>query len=247
MRNSWRVGRRTHVVQCRVTSGTAVGGSLAFPGTLAEAQNPDVIVVAMSPSSRHITKPVCQITYSLRAAGIEASVLVLSSGTGTSSEVAPTNTLGTSVMSISEQEVEQLCRHRLAIIHVGNVPSHFIPKISQILTAADMPAIVISQAPVSFDQLSREGIRVKNARELGDTAGWVVDMVDSVIRGQRCTPSKIDEIVAKTRRALMSIDNAAILSADAMCIMKSASPKMMPVHDFDSHMSYESRRDIAKD
>jgi len=201
MSNTSRVGRRTHVVECRATSGTSLGGSLAFPGTLSEAQHPDVIVIAMSPSSRHITKPVCQITYSLRGAGLEVSVLVLSSGTGTSSEVAPSDTLGASVMSISEQEMSQIRRHRLAVIHVGNVPSHFIPKIKQILEDIDVPAIVVSQAPFDFEDLSSAGIRTVG-RELAETRGYVLDIVNGIARGQRCPPAKIDEIVAKTRRAL---------------------------------------------
>lgn len=62
--------------------GLAKGGGLAQRGTLSEATRPDVIAVAMSPGRRHITKPVCEMTYGLRREGIQTSVLVLEAGTG---------------------------------------------------------------------------------------------------------------------------------------------------------------------
>jgi methyl-coenzyme M reductase subunit C len=200
--NDGRVGRKTHVVECRASSGTAIGGSLAFPGTMSEAQYPDVIVVAMSPGSRHITKPVCQITYALREAGLNVSVLVLASGTGVSSEEAPSNTLGSSIMSISDQEVVQVSKHAVAIIHVGNVPSHFIPKIKEILSRARVHALIVSQAPIDFDDLARAGIETKWSDGTLETGGRVIDLVNGVVRGQRCSQIKINEIVAKTKHAL---------------------------------------------
>jgi methyl-coenzyme M reductase subunit C len=201
-----RMGRRTHIVECRATSGTAIGGNLAFPGTFSEAQQPDIIVVAMSPSPRHITKPVCQITYSLRGAGLEVSVLVLSAGTGTSSETAPRNSLGASLMELSDLEVHQIKRHRIAIIHVGNVPFHFIPKIKLILSRVDTSAIILSQAVLNFEDLVANGIRVDIPFDRDwETEGRVVDLVNGIVRGQRCPQGKIDEIVFKTRKALKSI------------------------------------------
>jgi methyl-coenzyme M reductase subunit C len=198
-----RMGRKTHVVACRAASGTAVGGNLAFPGTLSEAQQPDIIVVAMSPSPRHITKPICQITYSLREAGLEVSVLVLSSGTGNSMETAPRNTVGASLMELTDLEAHQIMRHKVALIHVGNVPFHFIPKIQLILSRTNVPAIVISQAEVSFDDLIKNGIGTSGSSPIGNKEeGRVVDLVNGVVRGQRCSSEKINEIVLKTRNAL---------------------------------------------
>lgn len=197
------LGRKTHVVECRAASGTAIGGNLAFPGTLSEAERPDIIVVAMSPSPRHITKPVCQITYSLREAGLDVSVLVLSAGTGSSSETAPRNTLGTSLMELTDLEIHQMMRHKIVIIHVGNVPFHFIPKIKLILARANISAIILSQAEVSFEELASNGIKVKDMENEGtETNGTVVDLVNGIVRGQRCAQVKVDEIVFKTRKAL---------------------------------------------
>ncbi len=203
MRDEGRVGRRTHVVECRSSSGGARGGDLAFPGTTSEAEHPDIIVVAMSSSSRHITRPVCQITYALREAGFEVSVIVLAAGSGTPGDSAPTNTLGTSIMSVTPSEMAQIARHRLAIIHVGNVPSHFIPKIRELLREVDVPALVISQARIDMDDLLANGIRTgEREPERAETAGRVVDLVNGVVRGQRCSSAKIGEIISKTGRAM---------------------------------------------
>ena len=63
------IGRATQVVDCRESMGLAKGGGLAQRGTLSEATKPDVIAIAMSPGRRHITKPVCEMTYGLRTGG----------------------------------------------------------------------------------------------------------------------------------------------------------------------------------
>jgi methyl-coenzyme M reductase subunit C len=203
MREAGRVGRRTHIVECRSSSGGARGGDLAFPGTTSEAARPDIIVVAMSSSSRHITRPVCQITYALREAGFEVSVIVLASGSGTPGDSAPTNTLGTSIMWVTPTEKAQIARHRMALIHVGNVPSHFIPKIRELLRDVDVPAVVISQARIDMDDLVEEGIRAGNQEPSeAETVGRVVDLVNGVVRGQRCSSAKIGEIISKTGRAI---------------------------------------------
>lgn len=193
-------------MECRLSAGVPSGGSLAFPGTFSEAQSPQVIVVAMSAGSRHITKPICQITYALRNAGLEVSVLVLSSGGGTPQEIAPRNTLGASIMSVTPQESLQISRHKLAIIHVGNVPSHFLPKIKELLKEVKVPAIVISQASITYDELASRGIMTPiGVHGAAATKGKVVDMVHGVVRGQRCSPEKVEEIITKTRVALNAL------------------------------------------
>ena len=70
------IGRCTHVVDCREASGMGKGGSLAQRGTFAECGT-DVCAVAMSPGRRHITKPVCEITFGLREANVLTSTMVL--------------------------------------------------------------------------------------------------------------------------------------------------------------------------
>ena len=75
------IGRCTHVVDCRETSGMGKGGSIAQRGTFAECGT-DVLAVAMSPGRRHITKPVCEITFGLREANVLTSTMVLNAGAG---------------------------------------------------------------------------------------------------------------------------------------------------------------------
>ena len=75
------IGRCTHVVDCREASGMGRGGSLAQRGTFAECGT-DVCAVAMSPGRRHITKPVCEITFGLREANVLTSTMVLNAGAG---------------------------------------------------------------------------------------------------------------------------------------------------------------------
>jgi methyl-coenzyme M reductase subunit C len=89
---------------------------------------------------------------------------------------------------------------------VGNVPSHFIPKIKKILMDIEIPVLVISQAPTSFEDLASQGIGTSITTTWPVmTKGRVVEMVDGVVRGQRCSPEKIEEIIAKTRRTLITL------------------------------------------
>ena len=128
------IGRTTQVVDCRESMGLAKGGGLAQRGTLSEATKPDVIAIAMSPGRRHITKPVCEMTYGLRREGIQTSVLVLEAGTGVP-ESFPQGSRGYGpTFGLSEKEVEQIARHKIAVFHLGNVRSHVIFKAKEILS-----------------------------------------------------------------------------------------------------------------
>ena len=74
-----QIGRHLSFVECRDSQGLGGGGGLAQRATISESGK-DVCVIAMGPGRRHITKPVCEITYARREAGINASVLVVNSG-----------------------------------------------------------------------------------------------------------------------------------------------------------------------
>ena len=76
-----QIGRHLSFVECRDAQGLGVGGGLAQRATISESGR-DVCVIAMGPGRRHITKPVCEITYALREEGIDASVLVVNAGSG---------------------------------------------------------------------------------------------------------------------------------------------------------------------
>ncbi|NPV50634.1 MAG: methyl-coenzyme M reductase I operon protein C [Candidatus Methanofastidiosum sp.] len=189
------IGRNTHMVQCRMGGGMGLGGGLAQRGTFADAGR-DIIAIAMSPGRRHITKPICEITYAMREAGIKTSVMVLNAGNGVPPE-APSS--GVSVLfGIEEKEVEILHEFKLAIIHLGNIRTHVVYKSKFILDLVPIDAIVACQAPVTFEDFEKIGVKTVN-NENGTTKGRVVDIVSGIIRGQSCPQEKLDEIISKVK------------------------------------------------
>lgn len=197
-------GRETQVVDCRQGKGQCRGGGLAQEGTLSEAARPDVIAVAMGPGRRHITKPVCELTYGMRQTGIQVSVLVLSGGTG-----QPESGLISGSFGIEPEETEQIARHKLAVIHVGNVAQHIIKKIRTILENVDIPAIVVSQALIDFEDLAEAGIKTRYVKPKDEntlTKGTVMEIVTGVTRGEACSRDKLNELVKDVKNTLKSIE-----------------------------------------
>jgi len=176
--------------------GMGLGGGLAQRGTFADAGR-DIIAVAMSPGRRHITKPICEITYAMREAGIKTSVMVLNAGNGVPPE-APSS--GVSVLfGIEEKEVEILNEFKLAIIHLGNIRTHVVYKGKFILDLAPIDAIIACQAPVTLEDFEKIGVRTINNNN-GTTKGRVVDIISGIIRGQSYLQEKLDEIISKVKR-----------------------------------------------
>jgi methyl-coenzyme M reductase subunit C len=191
------IGRKTYMVDCRETTGFGLGGGLASKGTFSEAEERDVIVLSMGPSARHITKPVCEITYGLREAGIQVSVQVLEAGMGLP-EGAPGWKFQTA--GITNKEVAQINQHKLVIIHSGNIPTHFIHKAKVFLRHAEIPAIVVCQAPVTLERYAEIGVRARGCgNENAETTGEVVDIVTGVIRGNTVPREKLEEIIGKVK------------------------------------------------
>jgi len=195
------IGRKTFVVDCREVPGFGLGGGLAAKGTLSEAAERDVIILSMGPQPRHITKPVCEITYGLREAGINASVLVLEAGTGLPSELIEKHMHGRmSTCGINPKEIVQMNMHKLVLIHSGNIPAHFIYKVKLFIKHVERPAIVVCQAPVTLERFAEAGVRVRGfPNENAETKGELVDIVTGVIRGQTCPTEKLEEIVGKVK------------------------------------------------
>lgn len=202
------IGRATQVVDCRESMGLAKGGGLAQRGTLSEATRPDVIAIAMSPGRRHITKPVCEMTYGLRREGIQTSVLVLESGTGVPESFPMASRGYGPTFGISEKEIEQIARHKIAVLHLGNVKSHVIHKAKEVLSLVDIPAVVVAQCPMDFEDFAREGIKtrlVKPPRQKTLTKGEVVDIVTGVTRGATCTRVKLNTLAKVLNKDLAEI------------------------------------------
>jgi len=195
-----KFGRQTQVIDCRETAGLGLGGGLAQRATFAEAAQPDVIVLSMGPSPRHITKPVCEVTYGLREAGLQVSVMVMRAGIGPTDDMPGGGLPGSAISGISPEEENQMGRHRLALIHLGNVPSHFVYKARRFLRHVEIPAIVICQAPTGFEAFAKVGVRTRSVPpENPDTKGEIVDIVTGVIRGQTIPQYQVEEIIEKVK------------------------------------------------
>jgi len=204
------MGRVTQVVDCREAMGMGKGGGIAQRGTISECRYPDVIVVGMSPGRRHVTKPVCDITSGLRQQGIEYSIstLILNAGSGVPPD-APN--IGGGVLGayfgLTEKEVRQIERHKLAILHHGNVRSHVVHKIRFILSACNINAVVVSQAPIDYEDLAKIGVKtavVMPPEEKIVTQGTVMAIVSGVTRGQTPTREKMAEVIHAVMKLLKS-------------------------------------------
>jgi methyl-coenzyme M reductase subunit C len=174
--------------------GMGKGGSLAQRGTISECRNPDVIIVGMSPGRRHITKPVCDITSALRQQGIEYSVstLVLNAGSGVPSDAEIGGVALGSNFGILDREIEQIERHKVAVLHHGNIRSHVVHKSRKILEQCRVNAVVVCQAPVDFEDFAREGVKTAYIMPKSDkirTKGTIMGIVTGITRGQ--TPSRV--------------------------------------------------------
>ncbi len=197
-----QIGRHLSFVECRESMGLGVGGGLAQRATISESGK-DVVVIAMGPGRRHITKPVCEITYALREEGIDTSVLVVNAGGGVPSD-APDFTTGTN-FGLDPIEVERIQQYKLALIHLGNVRVHIIYKARLILRNVNIPAVIVSQCPVDYEDFAAIGVKtsvVMPSDEDINTKGEIVDIVTGVIRGVTCQQEKLDEVVSKVQAHL---------------------------------------------
>lgn len=196
------VGRGTQIVACRKGQGLGLGGGMAQRGTFSKAWESDVIVVAMSPGVRHVPKPVCEITTELRDKGIHASVLVLNAGDGTPAD-APVKGGHGVAFGMEPRELDIIGRHKLAVLHHGNVKQHFIYKVRFILKRVDIPATVLCQCPVTFEDF--ESIGVSTRFKECDTPGKVVAIVTGIVRHESVPQEKLNEIVSKVKMSLQEL------------------------------------------
>jgi methyl-coenzyme M reductase subunit C len=202
-----KIGRKTHVIDCRATPGIGFGGGFAQRGTLSKSEKNEILVLSMGPTKRHITKPVCEITYGLREADIEISVLVMNAGTGMPANISGTQLSGIGTVSgITEKEIEIMKNFKLLLIHLGNVPGHFVYKAKLFLEKVRLPAIIVCQAPATFEDFEKVGIRTINKPDNSETEGIIVDLITGIIRGQTVPASKIEEILSKVKIHLNNLE-----------------------------------------
>jgi methyl-coenzyme M reductase subunit C len=182
--------------------GLGEGGGIAQRGTFAECGS-DVLAIAMSPGRRHITKPVCEITFALREANVLTSTMILNAGAGTPSD-APGASGG---FGLTDKEVEQMSRFQVLVVHLGGVKNHITYKARLILRNVNCHCVVICEYPVDFEDFAKIG--VKTSKVLPDvedkgikTQGKIVNIISGVIRGETCSQEKLDEIIRKVKLAL---------------------------------------------
>lgn len=194
------IGRCTHVVDCRETMGLGEGGGIAQRGTFAECGS-EILAVAMSPGRRHITKPVCEITFALREANLLASTMILNAGSGVPQDAPGAG--GGSLFGLTPKEIDQMNRFKLLVIHLGGVRNHIIYKARLILRNINRPCVIICEYPVDFEDFAKIG--VKTSKIIPDevkTKGQIVNIVNEVIRGETVSQDKLDEIIRKVKLGL---------------------------------------------
>ena len=196
------LGRVTQVIDCRESMGMGKGGGLAQRGTISECRRPDVVIVGMSPGRRHVTKPVCDITSALRREGVEFSVstMVLNAGSGIPADaVSIAGSVLGAHFGVNEKETAQIEQHKVAVLHHGNVRSHVVEKVRKILSQCNIDAVVVSQAPIDYEDLAKVGVKTayvlpqeKDIR----TKGRVVANITGVTRGQTPPREKLAEVIS---------------------------------------------------
>ncbi|QLH74164.1 MAG: methyl-coenzyme M reductase I operon protein C [Methanomassiliicoccales archaeon] len=194
------IGRKTRFVECRESRGLGVGGSLAQRATISESGR-QVVAVAMGPGKRHITKPVCEITYELREQGIETSVIVINAGSGVPADAPDAST--SSLFGLDQIEIDRIKQFKVALIHLGNVKNHIIYKARLILRNVDLPAVIVCQAPVDFEDFAKIGVKtrvVMPKKENIGTKGEIKEIITGVVRGTTISQAKLDEIVMKVKK-----------------------------------------------
>ncbi|MDR2830021.1 MAG: methyl-coenzyme M reductase I operon protein C [Methanobrevibacter sp.] len=194
------IGKSTHVVDCRETIGLGEGGGIAQRGTFAEC-GADVLAIGMSPGKRHITKPVCEITFALREANVLTSTMILNAGAGVPGDTPHIG--GGSLFGLTEKEILQMNRFKLLVIHLGGVRNHLIYKARLILRNTDRSCVIICEYPVDFEDFAKIGVKTyKVMPNEVKTKGQILDIVTGVIRGETCPQDKLDEIIRKVNLAL---------------------------------------------
>ena len=194
------IGRKSHVVDCRETRALGEGGGIAQRGTFAQCGS-DVVAVAMSPGRRHITKPVCEITFALRESNLLTSTIILDAGSGVPRD-APSAS-GGSLFGLTNKEIEQMSQYKLLVVHLGGVKNHIIYKARLILRNVNKPCVIICEYPIDFEDLAKIGVKtLKVMPDEVKTKGTVVGIISGVIRGETAPQEKLDEIIRKVKIGL---------------------------------------------
>ncbi|MDD1723805.1 MAG: methyl-coenzyme M reductase I operon protein C, partial [Methanospirillum sp.] len=95
------------------------------------------------------------------------------------------------------------------VLHHGNVRSHVVHKVQSILKDCDIPAVVVCQAPIDYEDFAKEGVKMAmvmptEANVL--TKGTVMAIVSGVTRGQTPSREKISEVIHEVMKLMKFSD-----------------------------------------
>jgi methyl-coenzyme M reductase subunit C len=108
---------------------------------------------------------------------------------------------------LNEKEIAQISRHKVAVLHHGNVRSHVVAKARSILKDCDIPAVVVCQVPIDYEDFAREGVKtayVMPQEQHIQTKGTVMAIVSGITRGQTPSREKIAEVIHAVMRLMKS-------------------------------------------
>jgi methyl-coenzyme M reductase subunit C len=114
---------------------------------------------------------------------------------------------------INPDEVKQINRHKMAVIHTGNIRDHVVKKVREILGFAEIPAVVVCQTAVDFEDFARAGVKtrlVKPKKNDIRTRGKVMDIVTGVTRGETCPRDRLNELVKAVNSTMKSINHRGV-------------------------------------
>jgi methyl-coenzyme M reductase subunit C len=143
------------------------------------------------------------------ASHYKTSLLVLEAGTGVPESFPQASRGYGPTFGLNQKELEQIARHKIAVLHLGNVRSHVIHKTKEILAQVDIPAVVVAQCPMDMEDFAREGIKtsaVKPPRQKTETVGEVVDIVTGITRGATCTRVKLNTLAKVLNKHLAEVN-----------------------------------------
>ncbi|HMB44850.1 MAG TPA: hypothetical protein VKL21_03410, partial [Candidatus Methanoperedens sp.] len=104
---------------------------------------------------------------------------------------------------LSAKEIEQIARHKIVLLNMGNVNSHIISKAKKILKYINIPAVIACEYPIDFEDFAKAGIKTKFVKPLKpETEGTVVAIVSGITRGETCSRIKLNELAKAIRQIL---------------------------------------------
>jgi len=128
---------------------------------------------------------------------------VVTAGSGVPADAVDVST--SSLFGLDPIEVARIQQFKVMLIHLGNVRNHIIYKARLILRNVDLPAVIVCQAPVDFEDFARIGCKTRMVMPKDsdiNTKGTIMEIITGVVRGTSVSQVKLDEIVSKIKHTM---------------------------------------------